>query len=169
MCCGGRLEEGLGAETMTLLKKMRLLQRKGGEMEPKKVMEKTRKYLASVGDAVADLAKAKGRNSARNIQRSRERLWEVCLGNQGRDRRAGLASVNRHAMPRPAGHCVCYGAQDCEKLTISISTAYARAPCLSPRQRALLLLLLLLLQQQRRMCCRLTHCHVATYCVLSNM
>ena len=73
-----RLEEGLGPETMTLLKKMRLLKRKGAEMEPKKVMEKTRKYLASVGDAVADLARAKGRTSTRNIERWRERLWEVC-------------------------------------------------------------------------------------------
>ena len=72
-----RLEEGLGAETMTLLKKMRLLQRKGSEMEPKKVMEKTRKYLASVGDAVAEQARTKGRSSTRNIQRWRERLWEV--------------------------------------------------------------------------------------------
>lgn len=59
-----------------LVKKMRLLQRKGGEMEQKKVMEKTKKYLTSVGDSISDVANMKGRNSARNVQRLRQRLWQ---------------------------------------------------------------------------------------------
>ena len=35
----------LGGEAVTLLKKMRLLQRKRDEMDAKRVMDKTRKYL----------------------------------------------------------------------------------------------------------------------------
>lgn len=49
------------------------------------VMEKTKKYLTSVGDSISDVANMKGRNSARNVQRLRQRLWQVqhssCWGN----------------------------------------------------------------------------------------
>lgn len=49
MCvmCGCSLEDALGEETMMLVKKMRLLQRKGGEMEQKKVLASPRVSMHS--------------------------------------------------------------------------------------------------------------------------
>jgi hypothetical protein len=46
----------LGEDTMINVRKLRVLQRKGEEMERQKVVEKTRKYLASVGDRIKAIA-----------------------------------------------------------------------------------------------------------------
>ena len=58
----------LGEDIMINVKKLRVLQRKGDEMERQKVVEKTRKYLASVGDRIKAVA---------TQERTRGRLWEV--------------------------------------------------------------------------------------------
>lgn len=47
-CLPCRLEELLDPEIVTTLKKMRLLQKKRDEMDAKRVLDKTRKYLAQV-------------------------------------------------------------------------------------------------------------------------
>ena len=41
---------------MLHVKKLRLLQRKGGDLDARKVVDKTAKYLVSVGDAIAAAA-----------------------------------------------------------------------------------------------------------------
>ena len=41
---------------MINVRKLRVLQRKGEEMERQKVVEKTRKYLQSVGDRIKEVA-----------------------------------------------------------------------------------------------------------------
>ncbi|KAK9788572.1 hypothetical protein WJX73_002856 [Symbiochloris irregularis] len=70
------MEELLGEEILMQVKKMRLLQRKGSEMDQKKVVEKTRKYLMCVGDHISQVASARGRNSQRNVLRLRGKLWQ---------------------------------------------------------------------------------------------
>ncbi len=39
----------LGADTITIIRKLRTLQRKGGEMEARLVLSKTKKYMATIG------------------------------------------------------------------------------------------------------------------------
>lgn len=58
----------LGEEIMINVKKLRVLQRKGDEMERQKVLEKTRKYLASVGDRIQAVA---------SNDRTCKRIWQV--------------------------------------------------------------------------------------------
>lgn len=41
------------------------------------VVEKTRKYLLYIGDFISEVAAARGRNSQRNVQRLRLKLWQV--------------------------------------------------------------------------------------------
>lgn len=53
---------------MINVKKLRVLQRKGDEMERQKVVEKTRKYLASVGDRIQAVAPN---------DRIRRLIWQV--------------------------------------------------------------------------------------------
>ena len=65
-----RVESMLGAE-MTNVKKLRLLQRKGGEMERQKVVEKTKKYLVSVGDHINALCEDAQSDALRTV------CWEV--------------------------------------------------------------------------------------------
>lgn len=63
-----RPEVSLGEDTMVNVKKLRVLQRKGDEMGRQKVVEKTRKYLASVGDRIKAVA---------TQERTRKSLWQV--------------------------------------------------------------------------------------------
>lgn len=53
---------------MINVKKLRVLQRKGDEMERQKVVEKTRKYLVSVGERIRAISTA---------DRMRKKLWQV--------------------------------------------------------------------------------------------
>ncbi|KAL4856079.1 Protein CHROMATIN REMODELING 5 [Chlorella vulgaris] len=46
-------EEMLGADTLVVVRKIRTLQRKGKEMDPKMVATKTRKYLHTIGTRIA--------------------------------------------------------------------------------------------------------------------
>ena len=58
----------LGDDIMINVRKLRVLQRKGDAMERQKVVEKTRKYLASVGDRIKAVA---------TQERKRRDLWQV--------------------------------------------------------------------------------------------
>lgn len=53
---------------MINVRKLRVLQRKGDAMERQKVVEKTRKYLASVGDRIKAVA---------TQERTRRQIWQV--------------------------------------------------------------------------------------------
>ena len=55
-CCARRWEGLLGEEVMLHVKKLRLLQKRGDDIPAGKAIEKTRKYLTVVGDAIADVA-----------------------------------------------------------------------------------------------------------------
>lgn len=66
--CGCRPELLLGEDIMINVRKLRVLQRKGEEMERQKVVEKTRKYLASVGDRVKAVA---------TQEHTRRDIWKV--------------------------------------------------------------------------------------------
>lgn len=50
-----RWEGMLGEEVMLHVKKLRLLQKRGDDIPKDKAIEKTRKYLTVVGNAIADL------------------------------------------------------------------------------------------------------------------
>ena len=58
----------LGDEIMINVRKLRVLQRKGDAMERQKVVEKTRKYLGSVGDRIKAVA---------TQERTRRQIWQV--------------------------------------------------------------------------------------------
>lgn len=51
-----RAEGQLGAETMLIVRKLRTLQRRGGEMDESLVVNKTRKYVDTIGARIADVA-----------------------------------------------------------------------------------------------------------------
>lgn len=67
--CFCRPEDILGDDTIVNIKKLRVLQRKGEEMERQKVVEKTRKYLSSVGDRI---------NAVATSSAVKAKLWKVC-------------------------------------------------------------------------------------------
>ncbi|KAL4434102.1 hypothetical protein ABPG75_000543 [Micractinium tetrahymenae] len=46
----------LGAETITIIRKLRTLQRKGGEMDAKLVLSKTKKYMATIGARIHEVS-----------------------------------------------------------------------------------------------------------------
>ncbi|PRW57711.1 CHROMATIN REMODELING 5 isoform A [Chlorella sorokiniana] len=50
-----KAEETLGPDTLVLVRKIRTLQRKGGEMDPRLVQNKSRKYLGTVGDRIVEV------------------------------------------------------------------------------------------------------------------
>lgn len=65
---GLRPDALLGEDIMINVRKLRVLQRKGDAMERQKVVEKTRKYLASVGDRIKSVA---------TKEPTRRQLWQV--------------------------------------------------------------------------------------------
>lgn len=73
----------LGEDIMINVKKLRVLQRKGDEMERQKVVEKTRKYLASVGDRIKAVA---------TQERTRRLIWQVSLVSRARGSAAPSSS-----------------------------------------------------------------------------
>lgn len=66
-CLTCRADVLLGDEIMINVRKLRVLQRKGDAMERQKVVEKTRKYLASVGDRIKTVA---------TKETTRRQLWQ---------------------------------------------------------------------------------------------
>ena len=58
----------LGDDIMINVRKLRVLQRKGDAMERQKVVEKSRKYLASVGDRIKTVA---------TQEKTRRQIWQV--------------------------------------------------------------------------------------------
>ena len=57
LALSARCESALGEETCTLIRKLRTLQRKGSEMEPSIVVNKTKKYLNSIGKRIMEVGK----------------------------------------------------------------------------------------------------------------
>ena len=51
-----KAEASLGQEAMKLVRKLRTLQRRGAEMETSLVVNKTRKYMTSIGDTIDEVA-----------------------------------------------------------------------------------------------------------------
>ncbi|KAK9824197.1 hypothetical protein WJX72_008454 [[Myrmecia] bisecta] len=79
--------ETLLGEVMTEVKKLRLLQRKGKDMDRAKVVEKTRKYLVNVGDHIELAALAKGPDQ---LDRWRTRLWQFVAKYISQDPEQGM-------------------------------------------------------------------------------
>lgn len=61
-----RCESALGEETCTLVRKLRTLQRKGSDMDPSLVVNKTRKYMSTIGQRIMEVGKT---------AESRSELW----------------------------------------------------------------------------------------------
>lgn len=87
----------LGEDVMLHVKKLRLLQKKGDDIPPDKAIEKTRKYLTVVGNAIGNLcSRADGGQLAGTKLTSAElhaKLWQVhCV-----DMVATILAIHCHA------------------------------------------------------------------------
>lgn len=63
----------LGPDVMVFVKKLRLLQRKGDEISRDRAVEKTRKYVVSIGEAISDIV----RQHPSRALRLEQSLWDV--------------------------------------------------------------------------------------------
>lgn len=52
-----RAEQSLGLDTLVFVRKLRTLQRRGDDMDPSMVVNKTRKYMSSIGKRIQEIAK----------------------------------------------------------------------------------------------------------------
>ncbi|GAB4815465.1 hypothetical protein N2152v2_002511, partial [Parachlorella kessleri] len=68
-------ERLLGSQLMVIVRKVRTLQRKGGEMDKDLVLNKTRKYMATIGDRIGEVVAAQQADHAQPAQQQRQRLW----------------------------------------------------------------------------------------------
>lgn len=66
-------EQMLGPDVMVFVKKLRLLQRKGDEISRDRAVEKTRKYVVSIGEAITAIV----RQHPSRALRLEQSLWDV--------------------------------------------------------------------------------------------
>eukprot|EP00884_Botryococcus_braunii_P018071 jgi/Botrbrau1/4948/Bobra.0122s0026.1 len=78
-------EQMLGPETMVFVKKLRLLQRKGDEISRDRAVEKTRKYVVSIGEAITTIV----RQHPSRAQRLEQSLWDF------------VSAYSENSMPGP--------------------------------------------------------------------
>lgn len=77
-----RWEGMLGEEVMLHVKKLRLLQKRGDDIPKDKAIEKTRKYLTVVGNAISHLCSRAGAGTLAGSKLSSDelhsKLWQAC-------------------------------------------------------------------------------------------
>lgn len=69
-------ERTLGEDTMTIVRKLRTLQRKGKGMDPTLVVNKTRKYMATIGKRIDIVTANAGSGKADHSGAASTALWE---------------------------------------------------------------------------------------------